>query len=297
MNSKVEENIFSFVRPLWSNISLKRKKQLLTSLLIILLNGILDLVSVTSILPLLYLLSSDKDMIMETNVVKLLVNIFRFESYNEILVFSSIIFAFVAIFSGSLRLFNLYFNTRLSGLIASDISTVAFSKVLYQPFSYHVNLKSSEVITSIASYVNTLNAGLINFMQFITGVILSIFIVIGALFISWKLSLLGLIIYSSMYLFIALYGKKRLKRNSRIITDFNIRIVKGIQESLGSIRDIILGDLQDYYIKLHKGTESSTRRLVANNMFLTFFPRYALEAITLVLISIIILFRSNIFAD
>ena len=122
MNAKVEENIFYFVRPLWSNISFKRKKQLLTSLLLILLNGILDLVSVTSILPLLYLLSSDKDLIMEKPFVKLLVNLFRFDSYNQILVFSSIIFALVAIFSGFLRLFNLYFNTRLSGKIASDIS-------------------------------------------------------------------------------------------------------------------------------------------------------------------------------
>ena len=55
--------------------------------------------------------------------------------------------------------------------------------------------------------------------------------------------------------------------------------------------------MHDFYIKVHKGTESSTRRLIANNMFLTFFPRYALEAITLVMISIIILFRSNIFVE
>ena len=297
MNQKPKEKIIYFIRPLWKNISSKRKREVIISLQLIILNGILDLISITSILPLLYLLSAEKQSIMDKFFVKIIINIFNISNYDQILIFSAISFGFVAIFSGLIRLYSLYFNTKLSGKIASELSTNAFSKVINQSYSYHVNLNSSEIITSITTYVNVLNSGLISLMQFITGLVLSSFIVIGTLFINWKLSLYGLIIYSSLYVLIAIYGKDRLNKNSKIVANSNIRVVKGIQESLGSIRDIILDDLHDYYISSHRKIEFFSRKLIAQNHFITFFPRYALETITLVLISLIILFRSAIFGE
>ena len=63
--------------------------------------------------------------------------------------------------------------------------------------------------------------------------------------------------------------------------DANVKIVKGIQETLGSIRDIILNNLASHYTSTHKKTEYSMRKLMSQNIFLTFFPRYLLETLSL----------------
>ena len=288
---------FYFIKPLWNNLSKKRKKQLLICLQLIILNGILDLVSVTSVLPLLYLLTSNPQDVMDNNFVMLISDALRISDPNILLSYSAIIFAVVAVFSGFLRLSNLYFSSRLSGSIASDLSDKIFSRVLFQSYSYHLDLNSSEVITVISTYINDLNSGLINTLQFITSFILSIFITLGILLVNWQLSIFGFLIYSIIYLAISKYGRKRLNFNSKVIAESNILIVKGVQEALGSIREIILDDSHKYYIGLHKKLEYRLRRLVAKNIFLSFFPRYAIEALTLLLISLIILFKDLLFGS
>ena len=198
---------FYFIKPLWNNLSKKRKKQLIICLQLIILNGILDLVSVTSILPLLYLLTSNPQEVMDNNFMKLISDILRISDPNILLLYSAILFAIVAVFSGFLRLSNLYFSSRLSGSIASDLSDKIFSRVLFQSYSYHLDLNSSELITVISNYINDLNSGLINTLQFITSFILSIFITLGILLVNWKLSIFGFLIYSILYLTISKYGR------------------------------------------------------------------------------------------
>ena len=297
MNELKNKSIFLFIKPLWINISFKRRRQLIISLILIIFNGLLDLISITSILPILYLLTSNPEVVMEKSYIKIFAEFFNINSSNQILILSVFLLAFLAFISGLLKLFNLYFNTRLSGSISSDLSLVAFTKVINQSYSYHINLNSSEVITSITTYVNALNGGLINLMQLITGSVLSAFIIFGVILINWKLSLIGLLVYTVLYVLIGISGKKRITRNSKFIADANIKIVKGIQETLGSIRDIILNNLASHYISTHKKTEYSMRKLMSQNIFLTFFPRYLLEALSLILISVIILLRLSIFSD
>ena len=297
MNKLNNKSIFLFIKPLWRNISFKRRRQIIISFILIILNGLMDLISITSVLPVLYLLTSNPEVVMEKAYIKTFVDLFNINSSNQILILSVFLLGFVALLSGLLKLFNLYFNTKLSGSISSDLSLVAFTKVVNQSYSYHINLNSSEVITSITTYVNALNAGLVNLMQLITGSVLSIFIILGVILINWKLSFIGVIVYAFLYLLIGIFGKKRLARNSKFVADANIKIVKGIQEALGSIRDIILNNLSSFYTSSHKKTEYSMRKLMAQNMFLTFFPRYLLEALSLIFISFIILLRLSIFND
>ena len=179
----------------------KRRRQLFICLQLIILNGIVDLLSVTSILPLLYLLTSNPEAVFEKPFVKFISNIFLIKDSNQLLIFSTVLFAFVALFSGVLKLSNLFFTSRISGAIASDFSNKVFSKVLFQPYTYHVNINSSEVISTITTYINNLNSGLISLLQFVTSSILSIFIITGLLLINWRLSTIGFIIYASLYFF------------------------------------------------------------------------------------------------
>ena len=70
------------------NISFKRRRQIIISFILIILNGILDLISITSILPLLYLLTSNPEVVMDKTFVKTFINLFNINSSNQFLILS-----------------------------------------------------------------------------------------------------------------------------------------------------------------------------------------------------------------
>ena len=76
----------SFFKILWDIISLKRKKQIFICLQLIIINGILDLVSITSILPLLYFLTSDPESIMEWDFVRVTSQILNINNSDQLIV-------------------------------------------------------------------------------------------------------------------------------------------------------------------------------------------------------------------
>ena len=55
---------------------------------------------------------------------------------------------------------------------------------------------------------------------------------------------------------------------------------------MGSIRDLLLDGTQDYYLKTYRKSDRNQRQLQANNIYLSSFPRFTLEAIGMVAIAI-----------
>ena len=68
--------------------------------------------------------------------------------------------------------------------------------------------------------------------------------------------------------------------------------IKLLRESFGSIRDTIINGSQQIYLKIFKNLDFPIKVKTAENTFLSSFPRFALEAIGLVLIALIALFLS-----
>ncbi|MDC0195949.1 ATP-binding cassette domain-containing protein, partial [Candidatus Thioglobus sp.] len=82
----------------------------------------------------------------------------------------------------------------------------------------------------------------------------------------------------------------RLKHNSAIIANNQTRQVKFIQEGLGSIRDVILDGVHDYYCNNYNNSIEQFRKASGENIFITQFPRFALETVAMVLVSLLAFF-------
>ena len=61
--------------------------------------------------------------------------------------------------------------------------------------------------------------------------------------------------------------------------------VKALQEGLGSIRDVLLDGSQLTYSRIYRLSDRPQRQLQAKNVFLSTFPRFALEALGMVTIA------------
>ena len=68
---------------------------------------------------------------------------------------------------------------------------------------------------------------------------------------------------------------------------------KSIQEGLGGIRNIILDNLQNLYTSIYFSVDTPLRKARAEANYLRMFPRYLLESIGLIIISIIGIISHN----
>ena len=82
------------------------------------------------------------------------------------------------------------------------------------------------------------------------------------------------------------FSRKILKVNGKIIDQKNREKIKYTQEGLGSIRDIILDNSQNYYLQIFKKIDYLVRKLGAINIFYTVIPKYIIESFVMLFIGI-----------
>ncbi|MDC3411679.1 ABC transporter ATP-binding protein/permease, partial [bacterium] len=99
--------------------------------------------------------------------------------------------------------------------------------------------------------------------------------------------------FASIYFLVIKISKRYVKENSEIISVESTKVIKILQEALGGIRDVLVDGLQTEYIKEYKKSDYPFRQAHANLIILGDSPRYIIEALGMILISILAFHLSN----
>ena len=274
----------NLLKKLFVHINPKRRIQLVLLLLIMLISGLLELITLGLVVPFLSIITNPE--ILENNqlIKNYLIQNFEFGTNDLIFIFSAL-FALSALISGIIRIFNYWLNGRLSALITSDFSVKGFNLTINQPYINHINNKSSNLIIASTKQFEVFGEVLRSILQFITSFI-SIFLILGIFLINWKITIYFISIIVPFYILIAIFVKRKLVRNSNLIAQSSVELVKIVQDSFGSIRDIILDKSFDKKTSNYKSKDIIYRLNTADNYFYRAFPRYALETIGIISISL-----------
>lgn len=258
-------------------LSSTRKIQVLGLFTLMLLSGFAELISLTAVIPLLAAFTEPSNII-NWPLVR------NYCQYNEctsnsIIITLTATFCIVVIITASIRLCNLWLNCKMSGLIGCDLSSDAYKKTLYQPYSTHIEQNSSELIDVITNHVSAVVYAINSSFIAITSTIVAIFLIIGILTIDLNVAISVSITLGIIYLIISKITKKPLKLNSLLISSKSKLRIQLLQEGLGSIRDVILDSTQKTFIETYQEADYEQRKSISQNDFLVSFPRYTLEAI------------------
>ena len=268
---------------IWKHLSLKRRNQLFLLFLLIILSGVAEIYSVASVIPFLNNLSNS-----ESNyTISIIDPLFRlfspFKSLDPI-IFSTGIFLFCISIAATLRLINVYLANFISASIGSEFSSKAYRLTLNQPYIRQIERNSSEIISSIVTQTDVTVGVIKTIIFFITSIIISIGLIYSLFIINWVLSVSISLILASLYLILGFYFKIRLKRFSKFRAKLVKQQTRSLQEGLGSIKDIILDNSQDFYSKLFKKSDNPIRFLSAKSGFIAESPRYIFEVVSLFII-------------
>ena len=166
----------------------------------------------------------------------------------------------------------------LTSSIGNQISRIAFSKTINQPYSVFLYRNSSEVLSVLTKQLHLTISSLNRLAIFITACAISSSIFLGLLITSFTISLIAISFFALYYLIIFYFSKNKLLANSKIIKSSSANHYKKIQESLGNIRDIKVYGIHQNQVDEFSKIDKGLRKAEASNVFLVGFPRFTIEA-------------------
>lgn len=285
--------MFPLLIRLWEHFSSLRKRQFFSLLALMICASFAEILSIGSVLPFLSVLI-EPDSPKWAAFINPLKQLFNLYSSRDILAVITIAFCACAIGAGLIRLLLLRKSLFLSAAIGSDIGFDMYNRTLHQPYENHLNRNSSETIDGISIKSTAIANGVVMpILYIISSAIMVSVIFISLLYISPLPTLLALMIFGAIYLSVIAFTKNQLLKNSKDIAIESVNVIRSLQEGLGGIRDVLLDGTQKTFGDIYKKSDFILRRAYASSSFISVSPRFAVEAIGILLIALLAFYTST----
>jgi ATP-binding cassette, subfamily B, bacterial PglK len=270
---------------LWRLMSARRHRQFSLVLLLMFLSAFAEVLSLGTVLPFLGVIAAP-ELVFKYRIVREVTRALNINSPRQLLLLLTVGFGAISLLSGGIRILLLWVSTRFTFAMGADISIEVYRRTLYQPYSVHIARNSSELISGIANKVaGTVLGVLLPFMTLLSSLILVVALPLALVAIDPVVALLASAGFGASYGLVTWLTRRRLQRNSICIAREQTEVVKALQEGLGGIRDVLLDGAQPIYCAVYQRADRSWRQAQGDNVFIAQSPRYAMEALGMVLIS------------
>jgi ATP-binding cassette, subfamily B, bacterial PglK len=277
----------SLLLRLWHHLSARRRFQFWLLMGMMLVSAFIEMVSLGVVLPFLGILIVPEKVFNHPLVINILPT-FGITSAEELVLPLTIAFGGAALIAGIFRMLLLWISTRMAFASGADLSIEVYRRTLYQPYRVHVARNSSEVISSITYKVNgVVFEVLLPLLLLISSLVLSVAIAVALFAIDPKVASATIIIFGASYGLVTWSNRQRLHVNSERIAHEQTQVVKALQEGLGGIRDVLLEGAQSIYCDVYRKADHPLRQAQGNNIFVAHCPRYALESVGMILITVL----------
>jgi ATP-binding cassette, subfamily B, bacterial PglK len=270
---------------LWGDLRPRRRRQFVLILALMVASAFAEVASLGAVLPFLAVLASP-ERVFNSHWVSGIAHALGILRPEQLLLPLSVTFAVVALAAGAIRLVLLWVSTRFTFATGADLSIEVYRRTLYQPYHVHIARNSSEVISGITNKVGGTVLGVIlPLMTLLSSAMLLIAIPLALIAIDPAVALLASAAFGTSYSVITWLTRRRLYRNSRRIEEQETRVLKALQEGMGGIREVLLEGAQPVFCDIYRKADRELRAAQGDNVFIAQSPRFAMEAVGMVLIA------------
>jgi ATP-binding cassette, subfamily B, bacterial PglK len=287
------KSLLKVVLALINVISIRRRYQLSLLLVLQIIGAVSELISIAAIVPFIESLTNPTRVF---NMPQLawLIDFMKITTDKELIIVTTIIFGLSLIYVNIIRILVLRFELMLSASIGADISTNVYSGSLFKSYSYYTKNSTGKLVSIITNDLGALLLVVNNTLKIITNLFIVIAILIGLLIYDPEVVFAVFLIISVFFIIILNLNKRKLVRYGETSTDNHHKIIKLVQESLGGIRDILMGGYQNEFIKIYNPLDRHMRIVRAKSTIIRTIPRYILEIIAAVVLVIAVLLFSSL---
>lgn len=268
----------------------KRKFLILVSVSILM--GLLQAVSVVSIMPFIDVVMNP-DTIYEPGIVNSLFNSLSFVDEISFQIFLGIMVLVLLLFSGLVAALTTWLQLSFVWGNNYSISRRLLANYLNRPYEYFMNRSSSEFTKNILDEVNNFTNGyLMNFAHLIVGVAVSGAVIIMLVLVDPAITIVGMLVLGGSYVIIYTLFRGKLKVFGVKRFDFNETRFKAVSEAFGGIKDVKLLNRERHFLHGYSGAAEAYAKLVARSGLVSTLPRYLFETLafgTIILLTLLLL--------
>jgi ATP-binding cassette, subfamily B, bacterial PglK len=274
------------LKKLIEQISSKRKIQFLFLLAFTVFSALLEMVSIYSIVPFIGLVTNEAYLVNIPYFTEFL----EIDDRNKAVMIYGLIFGFLYIFNSISRIFLIYCTARLSKVATAELSISMYEFKLFDSYSNYIIEKSTNLISAITQKSTQVGNVLGAIINLISGGIIFLCIMIILIAINPQVMTVSIFFFAVLYYLISVLSKKKINESSKIVNLSQNNVVKGLQDGIGAIRNIILDKSHNFYIKLFKKENFNLARQSAFLQFIQQSPRYIFEALGIFLFVILLVY-------
>lgn len=272
------KNLFS----IYSRLETAEKKKIIIIALYIFLLIILDLSSLGLLFPVISLISTEKKLLLPDYL-----NFFNnYDYYSQINIFLFLFFIFY-VFKNILLGYITYHKKKFLADIQINFTSRIFGSYLQQSYNFHLKRSQPEIIRNIgivADYINILENFINVFIEFL--------ILFGILFIiflnNFTIGLYVVLFSVTSFFLIFMFVKDKMKVYGKLINEYSEKLTKNYLETFGSIRDIILQNKQNFFIKSFNKNLRNQSESQVKSTFLLELPRLFIEVLAILVFCVLI---------
>ena len=144
-----DHSMVQLLKSLLPHITSRRRKQFALVFLLMIFSTLAEVISIGSVMPFLAVLA-DPIMVFEHPAAQPIVKLLEITSPDGLVIPLVTSFGVAVVISGFTRMLLIWANIKFSNAIGADLSISLYDHMLNQPYLFHVNKNSSELITGIS---------------------------------------------------------------------------------------------------------------------------------------------------
>ena len=255
-------------------------------MMLTLLGSVAEIISLGSVVPFLAALTAP-DRIMENSIAKRVAGVIGIFAPLDLVMPLATLFVLAALTSGALRVALLWANIRFANGLGCDLSIKLYRNILYRPYQFHLDFNSSDLLTLQSQKIGATTMSIQSVLNLLTALTLSVAIISALLVVDVLVATITSILLSGFYFFFAVRTRRFVSHNGVILVRESVAIVKALQESLGGIRDVLLGNCQEMFVGILANGVRITSKIQAENYIVGSIPRFVLEPVALLILVVI----------
>ena len=274
-------NLWEGLREVYARMSRGRRRQLFLVLALMLAGAVAELGTIGAVVPLLGLLASagegqDHDWIFGMP---------RALSAFDPLLVAAALFILLAVAAGLIRLQLTRSSRSFVFGLGHELAVEIQRRVLRQPFSFHIHRSSSTLLGAMHKTETSVLNVLLPLMYAVTSAVIGLCVIALLLLIAPLTTLIVGTALLATYALISRASRKRLAANSALLEHAYDDRLQVVQESLGGIREVIVDDGQDMYLRDFAALDAKVAKARATTEFIALAPHYVIEMAGMVAIA------------
>jgi ATP-binding cassette, subfamily B, bacterial PglK len=275
---------------LWRQMDPRRRRQYLKVAVLIVTSAVAEVATVGMVVPFLAILISPENFRHNQATGSVLSGLLHSSASATLLVTAT--FALASILAATLRLLVLCFNTRLAYATGADLSSEIYQRALYQPYQSHILTHTSETISNGIGKTGDVVVILTQLSALLNAFFLLIFVSIGLVVLQPTTGACVILGLGGAYALTVSSTRRLLRIQSNKVGLAITQVVKAMQDGLGGARDVLLDGTQAVHYNNYRVADRALRRAQAAVAIVSGSPRFALEALLMVLLAVVGYFMS-----